>query len=74
MATKDLLLSANVAAKNRPSLVESVWGDDAAFRLHEPDPELVVLDDRVDCHGYLVLPLFASAMASMRWRARITAS
>ena len=74
MATKDFLLSTNVAAENRPGLVESVRGDDEAFRLYETDPELVIFDDEVDCHGYLVVPLFLPEMASICWRARITAS
>jgi hypothetical protein len=42
--------------------------------VHEPDPELVIFDDRVDGHRYFGAPLLWSAMASMRWRPRITAS
>jgi len=53
VATKNFLLNANIVAENRLRVLQCVRGDNEAFRLHEPNPELVVLDNGVGCHNGL---------------------
>ena len=68
VTAQDFLLDAHVVAEDCLGVLQGGRGNDEALRLDEPDPELVVLDDRVGCHGYFAASRSSPPMASMRRR------